>query len=394
MRRPWNVIRSTLAAAVLASVLPATVAADIGPCAIGDATYSWWTHPIAHVAPDGATHLGSVSSTGVVIARRDCTKTVLEQGEADDHDAAAIVTHATKPTIAFHAGHNDRVAVRYRRGESAGEVRFPGLVAYVQVLTYRDRIVLLTRVGGCSWYLARSDDWALTWSKSTKVFDDCATGGLMYLTTKPHELAPGVFRLALYGSTWGGIRYALLNIASGRVSIPGDVAVANIRSGSGLPLVRADLAVAYAARRGMRFRLLDVGQVNGQPLIVLAEWSATVPARYVIARFDRDRGWLIGRSLPATGKAFWPPSMYIAGATIADGGDIVLARESAGTWRVEQYRLSAATWTRRATLATGSAPLIRPYAVRRGGSVIVQHVLRYTDYRHFRTSILELDLRP
>ena len=394
MRRPRNVVRAAFAAAVLAAVLPVAVAADVGPCQIGDATYSWWTHPIAHVAADGSTHLGSVSSTGEVAARRDCTKTVLESGEADDHDAAAVVTHATKPTIAFHAGHNDRVAVRYRRGETVGEVTFPDRVAYAQVLTYRDRIVLLTRVGGCSWYLARSDDWALTWSKPVEFLDDCAAGGLVYLTTKPHELAPGVYRLAVYGSTWGGIRYALMNISSGRVSIPGDLSVANIRTRSGLPLVRADLAVAYAARPGMQFRLLDVGQVNGQALIVLAEWSATVPADYVTARYDRDRGWVIGRSLPSTGKAFWLPPMYVGGATIADRGDIVLAREVAGTWRVEQYRLSAASWKRHATLATGPAPLVRPYAVRRGDSVLVQRVSRYADYRNFRTSILELDLRP
>ena len=67
----------------------------------------------------------------------------------------------------------------------------------------------------------------------------------------------------------------------------------------------------------MQFRLLDVGQVNGQALIVLAEWSATVPADYVTARYDRDRGWVIGRSLPLTGKAFWQPPMYVGGATIA-----------------------------------------------------------------------------
>jgi hypothetical protein len=394
MRWRSNLVRATLAAAMLAVLLPAAAAADVGPCQLSDATYSWWTHPIAHVAPDGSTHFGSVSSTGEVAARRDCTKTVLELGEADDHDAAAIVTHATKPTIAFHAGHNDRAAVRYRRGETPGEVTFSGHVAYAQVLTYRDRIVLLTRVGGCSWYLARSDDWALTWSKPVEFLEDCAAGGLVYLTTKPHELTPGVFRVAAYGSTWGGIRYGLLNVATGRVSVPGRYAVANILRSSGLPLVRADLAVAYAARAGMQVRLLDVGQVNGQPLIVLSEWSATVPADYVTARYDRDRGWMISRSLPSTGEPFSEPPMYVGGATIADRGDIVLSREVAGTWRIEQYRLLAVSWTRRATLASGSAPLVRPYAVRRGDSVIVQRVARYTDYRRYRTSILELDLKP
>ena len=41
-----------------------------------------------------------------------------------------------------------------------------------------------------------------------------------------------------------------------------------------------------------------------------------------------------------------------------------------------------------------TAPLVRPYAVRRGDSVLVQRVTRYADYRNFRTSILELDLKP
>jgi hypothetical protein len=37
MRLPWNIVRSAVAAAILATVLPAAVAADIGPLAFGSA---------------------------------------------------------------------------------------------------------------------------------------------------------------------------------------------------------------------------------------------------------------------------------------------------------------------------------------------------------------------
>ena len=389
-----HLIRSIATAAMLAALLPATAAADIGPCSVADATYSWWTHPIAHVGPDGKTHVGTVSSAGEVAARRDCTKTVLEMGEPDDHDAAAVVTHATKARIAFYPGHNDRRAVRYRIGSSTREVALPGLVSYAQILTSGDRIVLLTRVNLCAWYLVRSDDWSLTWSAPIRLIDDCAAGGSVYLTTKPHQSTAGSFRLAVYGGTWNGMHYGQINISTGRLTLPGDLEVANVRSGSGLPLVPGKLAMAYESRARRDTRLLDVGQVNGRPLIVFAEWLPFGPARYVTAMYGATGTWVIRRSLPLAGKPFWRPSMYIGGASITDAGDIVVARESEGSWMIEQHGLTSTGWSRRATLAKGTAPLVRPYAVRGGDSVIFQRVARYTDYRHFKTSLGEVGLKP
>ena len=383
---------------LIALASPSVAAADIGSCDLRDATYSWWTHPIAHQDAAGVVHFGAVAADGTVTSRADCDATVLEDGEPDDHDAAAVVSHPTRSPISFYPGHGDRAAVRFRHGTTDGEVTFPGRVAYAQVLVAGDRIVLLTRVDQCAWYAATSPDWAASWTEPVSVLDDCREGGQVYLTTAPHQATPGLYRLAVYGhpstSSWRGIEYGLIDVARGRITTPGAVKVGDLRSGAGLPLVRGTLASVYVPRSGRALRLLDIGAVGGAPLVVFAEWTDKTDARYVAVRFAAG-AWSVERSLPATGRPFWAPSMYVGGASITDHGDIVLSRRStSGVWRVEQHRRVTTGWTNLGALASGRTPLVRPYVVRGGSTVLVQRADYYRDYRHFRTAILELELRP
>ena len=365
-------------------------------CQLLDASYSWWTQPIAHLAESGATIFGSVSSTGVVASHADCEMTEFETGRPDDHAAPSVITNETKPTIVFSAGHNDRSSVRYQKGGVSAEVPFPGLVTYSQALTFGDRIVLLTRVEQCTWYLARSDDWAKTWSKPIRFVDDCAAGGQVYLTTKPHRTVENLYRVAMYGhpgtSPWRAVDYGLIDLKTGAVTTPGNRIVANIRTGQGLPLGRARLSTTYVPGAAVETRLLDVGQVAGQPLVTLAEWTDPEHARYVTARFAAG-GWVVDRtSLPEAGQPFWDPATYLGGAAITDAGDLVVAREVAGSWKVEQYRLTGSRWVRLTTVARGPSPLVRPYPVRGGHTVLVQSVTKYTDYAHFKIGVLEYEL--
>lgn len=387
-----------VAAVLIALGSPAVAAADIGSCDLRDATYSWWTHPIAHQDAAGVVHFGAVSADGTVTSRADCDATVLEHGNPDDHDAAAIVSHPTRARISFYPGHGDRAVVRFRHGMTDGAVTFPGAVAYAQALVAGDRIVLLTRVDHCAWYAATSPDWGVSWTDPIPVLDDCHEGGQVYLTTAPHQTTPGLYRMAVAGhpstSSWRGIEYGLIDVGRGRITTPGVIQVGDLRTGAGLPLVRGSLASVYVPPMGRTLRLLDVGAVGGAPLVVFAEWADPTDARYVAVRFAAGR-WAVERSLPATGRPFWAPSMYVGGASITGHGDIVLSRRStSGVWRVEQHRRVTTGWTSLGSLVSSRTPLVRPYVVRGGSTVLIQRADDYRDYRHFRTAILELDLRP
>lgn len=316
-----------------------------------DTAWSWWTHPTAGML-DGSLLIGGIGSDGDLKIWRNGQPASLGTIQADDHNAPALALEPGHAPVIFSPEHNISKVLWYRIGLDGvwQAIWFPGLVTYAQVLTEGARIVLLTRVESCQWWAVASDDWAQSWGDPVKILDGCDKGGLIYLTTGPSS-TPGIYHVAAYGhpinSTWREIDYGRLDMNA---------------------LAPLHLQPAVKAQEE---RLLDVGEIEGQPAILYAaggqDWFYRVAQRSA-------EGWTV-TDLATVGGAFWAPSGYIGGAVFDDAGGVVLSRSSGGTWTVEGHADGITE------LASSSEPLVRPIIA--GGHVIVQQLGCYADPTHF-----------
>jgi hypothetical protein len=345
----------------------------------------------------GSQWVTGIGADGTLRVWRDGALITVDQIQADDHNAPAIATHARRPPIVFYTEHNRTTEVAYRVGFGARRaLTLDDVVTYVQALAYFDRVVVLIRVGGCHWQALISNDWAESWGEPVDLLAGCSHGRLIYMTSSTVQADRRLVRLAVYGhptsSHWRTIKYGLLNLQSGDITVPGAKKVANIMNGDGLPLRRATLMTAYNPPAGWNVRLFDVGEVDGDPLIAYAHWERLGSARYATARFDRAaKRWINSSSLPMTGGAFWEPSRYFGGATINDAGRVILSRNAGGMWLVEAYVLRQKRgWVLRNTLLKASEPHVRPYAFRGGAAVAVLRLHRYADFRDYQASTILL----
>ncbi|HEY3737559.1 MAG TPA: IPT/TIG domain-containing protein [Jatrophihabitans sp.] len=363
---------------------------------VADAGYTWWASPSA--VDDGpVTWLGSINHYGTVqISRIDRslgTTTTADLGDvkADEHSTPAVAFDSGQSNIlVFYTAHNGDTFVRYRSVNrstlamgTAQTIQFGNLVTYTQVMQFGSEIVLLTRSGSESWDYVISHDWGATWSSVYSLIDTTGAGQV-YMLLRPLTDA-GQYQFAFYGhptnSTIHDLFYGRIDLASGTVSdAQGDV-IGRLGStaigSSGLPGPNLDprktdvpnLSKAYAVPAGDDVRLLDIGLLDGKPVVGFGEWSLADPnqlASYHVVTYDStSTNWFISPWGPPSGNPFGTDQEghYIAGLSFGPDDTVYVAWQdlATGAWYVGSALWDGTTFSAFTVLKSSpDAALARP----------------------------------
>lgn len=367
-----------------------------------DAMGSWWVHPL--VTPDGTSlWVGAVDRHGSNwLLRVNCDGSVNKvplagPGEADDHNAAAVVVDPAQPTlITAYSRHNLDTHVRVQRVnrttlavEAQQTIDLGANVTYAQLWYRPGRLVLAARAGTNRWRYVQSTDWGANWSPHQTLLT--SPSGQHYVAGRQHPSAPDVVHLISAGhpvvSTETRVGYCRLDLVTGEIRDVTGTLLGDLDTADGPDLAPDDLSQAITPSSLHRVRALDVGVVDEQPAIAYAVWSETSPPRYKIKRWSGSAWVTEGNWELATGEVFGHNAHYHGGVAITDTGNLVTSRESGGVWAVESWTRSAPGWTFTGTLASGETKLIRPYAARGAETVIWQDALWETYRRYYGDTV-------
>jgi hypothetical protein len=358
---------------------------------VEDLGWCWWTQPRATRIND-LLFVGGIDSNGAVFAAtrnlRDGTvrKTVLAQLESDDHNNPALVVDPARPPLSFYSRHDADDIVRFRVGkrpldvtawEPERELEFGGATTYAQAHVLGDELYVFTRAGVTSWWYCRSTDWAQSW-EAPSAFLSIETDQETYM---PTALLPDgrTLRIAVAGHPknyeqrpWHEFRVCLVDLATGDVTLPSaSGAIANLRSGAGLPLGGADLELVHRSPAGRTLNLFDVS--DGDPFEVafaskVSGDEATLDARYHVARAGSG-GWAVEDVAPAGGVfGYIDAGFYVGGIVFphaTPGGRVYLSREDGGSWHLERWdRTAEGSWIAAPVVDPSPTRLVRPWPVR------------------------------
>jgi BNR repeat-containing family member len=357
---------------------------------IDDMAWCWWTRPRA-TRIDHTLYLGAVDSAGCIVAatwdlvRRVSDRTRMARFEADDHNNPALVAAPGRPLVAFYSRHAEDDAVRYRVSRRPTDIsewteekvlRFGGPTTYAEVHPLGSELHLFTRVDETGWSYRRSPDWASTWEEP-RPFLSFQTDQQVYMAT---ALLPDgrTVRVAVSGhpKEYGtkplhDIWVCLVDLASGAVTNPSDpTALANLRTGDGLPLNHDRLELAYRTPGNRTVNLFDVGDAPAFEVAFVSKLKGdadTVDARYHTVTAHRD-GWLVEDIVDAGGTfGYIPAGFYVGGMAFPSrtpGGRVYLSREAGGVWHLERWdRGPDGGWMARPVCAPGPTRLVRPWPV-------------------------------
>jgi len=302
------------------------------------------------------------------------TRRVLGKARPDDHNTPAIIAPADRPPAVFYTGHNSTSVIRYRISRKVGDwepgterrLRMPGKVTYVQAHrgSTPDTLILLTRSGD-DWMVALSRDYGASWV--VRPFMRFAAGSYGYLIST--QLDDRTIRVCVAGhpsqTNLTALYYTEID-ASGTVRSAEGSTVANVYSGSGLPIAApAALSTIHTFPAENHVRLFDVSAAP-VPEVAFAEWTGDEEANYVyLTRGDSD--WeptVLVRSGRPIGYTY--STRYLGGVTFPNptpGGELFLAREGREHWNVERWRREQDRWSPSVvtrsptTLARPSAPV-------------------------------------
>lgn len=390
---------------------------------VPNAIWSWWGHDQSVVDVDG-TWTGTVARRGTVRLHHlgdDGTVTEVRLGTVrpDDHTTPGLALDREQPELlAFWTGHGRTSSVMLRRVDRASrtagpvvELPMPGRTTYTQVVSYGERVVLVTRASGY-WVYTVSEDWGRSWDTPRRLFDNVTLSTRVYVVLKQHPTVPGRAQLAVYGHPTIATPYRYTDyaevdlrtgvVASSFVASPPDPGTGVIEATpeghygnllddeSGPALLPGTLPHAISPSGDHRVRLLDVGVMAGRPAMAYAVWrGATGPARYKVKVLGVDGVWRNDAVDVPTGVPFGysPATKYLGGMVLAGDDSVVLSRERTGRWYLERHRTDG-TWTRIG--GGGRQPLARPYVPRGAppGTFVVQKLLRYASFTDYDSDLL------
>jgi BNR repeat-containing family member len=380
---------------------------------VANATYSWWTQPLA-VSDGSYTWVGSIARLGTVrIARVEpgtgaVQWATLGRSVADDHNAPSIALLRDQPhLLAFYTQHGNDSAMRYRTVDRATlalgpeqELTFSGPLTYAQIVQTSRTLILITRVGTSSWRYRSSDDLGVTWSDE-RVLIDAEGHGKVYALVKPIGTTGLRAHLVFYGhpvgSTYRPVEYGTIDLETGTISRPDGAVVGDLDEPGGPAIQPAELQQVVAPRDSFKVRVLDVSIVGGQPALAYAVWDASTSsqrASYKTKVLDGST-WTTPSWSLASGQPFGyePEVHYLGGATFGRGGQLYTSRDANGTWIVQEWRWSSTTrsWTAYREIARSTRyKLVRPHVPLDRGPVdlLIQRVRRYDDFANYDIDIL------
>lgn len=334
--------------AVLAAQRAASDAREAAARRVVDAIGGWWIYPqAAYTANPPRTYIGGVSTAGQVVCGyfdhllRKSRRYVLATGSPDDHNAPAVSPASGYRTVAVWSKHNADNFLYYAvTGLSGDPATFSApqslntglLTSYAQVhrlpsdpnqfwVFFRGRVT-----GQYRWAVVKGTIAPLTGVVTWGAVRDLvlaaqpaapAVGDQDYMTTTPD--GAGGLRFAYYGhpdnSALRTVHYGAIDLATGAVSSPGKTLAGNIGTGTGLPLVPADLAVAYTPAADHSVRLFAVSG-QGNPTLALADWAtASAPATATYRTLTYTSSADPGLAVAAGGYATTPGTTAMNGTS-------------------------------------------------------------------------------
>jgi len=379
---------------------------------VPNAAYSWWTQPLA-VSDGPYTWVASIARLGTVRIARAQPSTgsvkwaTLGISKVDDHNAPAIALSAAHPhLLAFYTQHGTDNVMRYRTvnrqtlamGEEQA-LRFSGRLTYAQVIQSPTQLTLVTRVADDQWHYRTSGDFGATWGDE-RVLIDADGHGKVYALIKPNGTA-GLHHLVFYGhpghSTYRPAVYGTIDFNSGIISRTDGTVLGDLDEPGGPAIQPTELEQVIAPRGSFKVRVLDVGLAAGRPAIAYAVWDAATAAQNATYKLKVLEGtsWTAPSWSLASGKPFGfeADSQYLGGVSFGRGGQLYTARETKGTWIVQEWQWSSksARWTAYREIARSSQyKLVRPYVPLNRGpvDVIVQRVRSYRNFSSYNVDLL------
>lgn len=382
--------------------------------------YSWWVHPIATKQGDdicfgGITDAGAIRlfdrAPGTNVDTPIANQIIDTLPEADDHNGVARIQATGEDRWAFFCRHNASTNLNHMRSgegeldyDSLDAETLPSNTTYAQILHYgTSKLIVLTRSNTKQWRFVLSEDWGATWDSPVQLLDGGSLSTQLYLTTTPSEDEANVYHLAIAPNpteaTWRQIGYAKLDVSTGDISVASGV-IANIYSGSGLPLDKEDFDLLDPTQASnQRCRLLDVGDKYGQTIIYYAKWSPSQSPTYYQAVQNTDGSWTrtnLSILAPVFAYAGDTDPNYVGGISIDKNGSNCLymsQKGTGGTWSINRYPINSnfTLGTREIVVTNGTYPLVRPYAVYGGNSCIYQELRDYDSYVDYLAYIYLLE---
>lgn len=372
--------------------------------------WSWWTDPKVVTVGDDTYFTGlQAGGNWRVFQENDGTTTPVSlyaTTEDDDHNAPSIVAESGKDTISFFTRHGESAFVNYMVAPDGTlnfgakqKLTFSGNVTYSQPLTYEDTIVLLTRVGNCTWSYMVSTDWGATWGEEQALLDVCASESRAYLSATKIEGEDGKYHLGMYGYPGDDIEdiwYGQLDLDTGDVTTYSST-VGNIYTPTALPLdnTNFDLVWTPIGNDGQKVRLLDVGNKQGTNLVFYALWtnSVTIPEYYMSKQNPTTGAWTKVKLFVSSGGwigvgSSYDARKYVGGIALSKNGDnyVYMARKDNSTWKVERYSIdSSLDVTFSSTRDTSTLPLVRVVTPQDGVGVSYLQAQTYNGFTDFLT---------
>lgn len=394
---------------------PGTLAAgDVVPDgALSDSIASWHTIPTIVRSPirqtiyrSGITREGVQHIATFDERRRSTTRWPLRAVSRDDHNAPAIQLRDDWSPLAASTQHNQDSIIRTWKGvrpwdidslvkATPVDITFPGPTSYAHLIPRTNsttKVAVAARSSTNSWWITRSADGGATWPEtvrrlhakpySTFRIDEATKIG--HFVTYQHPI----------DSATNDLRYFKIDLDSGAISNDaGVVAAGNLWTYTEpSPLSTAligqtDMSlVLNIADTSYSFRVFDVF-TDGSILIGTFNEpvDATTSMMYTVLRHTGTSTW-VAEPLVQSGPSFgyWS-SLYVAGCTFgASADEVIVARDDAGTSRLEVWTRSSGVWASDQIAQRTDAKFARPL-VPSAGLLVVQEVLSYdvNDYQHY-----------
>jgi hypothetical protein len=216
------------------------------------------------------------------------------------------------------------------------------------------------------------------------------------MTTSPSQTYPGSYNFAAYGhpteSTFRNILYGRISMVTGDVTKSDGTVLANVFTGSNLPLHKEDLEVAWTptGAHKPKVRLLDVSDKNGKPIITYAKWNdVTSTPQYYYGYLNRT--WIHAK-IASSGGVFGEsqPKKYVGGIAFDRNNrdEAYVSLKQNGIWKINRYVINSnMKFTYQKTVASSTLPLVRPYTPIDGSGVLYQQLQRYKGYKSYSSYV-------